>query len=269
MKTCPFGKCILTVMFVALTTIFLSDPGLTQSYSRTGEFRPLRFSYDDLANILMDTERMLTSINSGASLKIRRTIEVKSNGIKITFAGPDQLKKTQKKPEVAYEFEYRYYLDEGKITLLNLSLSDWSRKLVVEGADPNQVDALFAMLKEKIEGKQVFTGGPGFNVFFVIACLIGAFIFIAVLGETESHKGTIPKIILIIIFLVILPITAWRMDFFPGTAIYSGDASFIVRYSSHLTFLGLLLTIAFFLYGHFFPRRKADVTPKAPANNAE
>ena len=50
-----------------------------------------------------------------------------------------------------------------------MNFADSRRRLFIEGTDPNQIDALFSMLKEKIENRSSFLGGDGFRglLFFV------------------------------------------------------------------------------------------------------
>ena len=110
-------------------------------------------------------------------MRSQEKFKLKKMECKLTFFDPDEMKNYERKPEVAYEFSYWYYYPKGKISQVNLNFTDSSRRISIEGTDPNQIDALFSMLKEKIESRQSIFGG-GFFRFFLF---MGIFIFLIIL----------------------------------------------------------------------------------------
>ncbi len=170
------------------------------------------------------------------------------------------MKNYEKKPEVAYEFRYIYYYRKGKIFQVNLDFTDRTRRISIEGRDPTQVDALFSMLKEKFESKQSFFGGDVFRALLFFGIFILLMIYI-LLGAQISDKTGVKRLIPTGCILMVLGLLYWKFDLFQGTAIYSGDASFIVRNSAQIGFWGLLIGIVSLILPYFKKKKPKVSSP--------
>ena len=71
------------------------------------------------------------------------------------------------------------------------------------------------------------------------------------------------RLIFAICILTGLAVLYFKFDLFQGTAIYSGDASFIVRNSAHIGFWGLLITIVSFLLPYWSKQKPKPSPPTA------
>jgi uncharacterized membrane protein len=211
-----------------------------------------------LAGIIKDAEKFLLSVNGEPKdpEDLIKRIKIRKNGMEITFFSPDEMKNYEKKPEVAYGFSYGYFYPKGKISQVNLDFWDVGRRISIEGTESNQIDALFSMLKETIESKESLFGGPDFrNVLFLV--LLMFFTWLVTVGFHRSIKIGLKRLILAFCILSGLGILYLKFNLFPGTAIYSGDASFIVRYSAYIGFLGLVFTTGLSLLLYYLSKKKA------------
>jgi len=261
---------ILLLPFSFLFLLTISTPAFCQSnYSRYDTFRSLSFSYPELAGIIKDAEKFLQSVNGEPKnpRDVKKKIQIKKNGMQITFQTPDEMNTYEKKPEAAYEFSYFYYNENGKISQVNLDFGDYMRKISIEGTDANQIDALFSLLKEKFEGRQSIFGGSIFRM----VSFLGIFLFLFLYVTWTIDKGIkmiLKGLVWAIATLIGLGILYFKFDLFQGTAIYSGDASFIVRRSADIGLWGFLIGIFSVLLTYYFSKKKANPSPPAALTEA-
>lgn len=189
---------------------------------------------------------MLSSINTKATPLSWKKIQIVSEGTQVTLNRPSDLKTYERKPEVGYEFTYSYYNNEGIISEVSLRFSDYSRKLTVEGSDPNHVDAIFTMLKEQIEKRQTLFGGSSLRGIGGLVLGIMASLFLLLGIEIPLRIDLRDRIFLIMIgtIIIILLLSLPFKNWLPGFAVYSGDASWVVRNSAQITFFGVIISIA-------------------------
>jgi hypothetical protein len=117
----------------------------------------------------------------------------------------------------------------------------------VQGAAADQVDAIIAAFESQFADFATNLGGPtfrtiaGFAGFFCLMLLLLSAVA-SIVGESTDKRWSLVSGIgpaLAIIALNYLPWDRW----FPGTAVYAGDASFIVRNGALIGFLGTVVGV--------------------------
>jgi len=152
-------------------------------------------------------------------------------------------------PDASYFVSYWFISGNSNapITNLRIDLQDAYRTVTVEGNNPEQVDALFSLLKDEMENYSVVWGGPKFRLwsgvlFFLLFCLIPSLLVLVASEISPKIVGVrlvigvlvIAAVQLILIF--VLPFDKWL----PGFVVYEPNSSFIIKYSALFTFLSFI-----------------------------
>jgi hypothetical protein len=136
--------------------------------------------------------------------------------------------------------------DSAPVTRLELWFDDGWRRLSVEGQSPDQVDAIFATVREEVSAYSTFLGGQSSRFFILyLPLIIGLPISLSLLaaGWSTSHRRLLllPASLCALLFAVaiLLPTDG----FLAGFSAVSGDASFAVRYGPQISLGGLIVGV--------------------------
>jgi hypothetical protein len=127
-----------------------------------------------------------------------------------------------------------------------LSLSDFRRTIIVEGSRPDQVEALFALLKNELGKHAILLSGHELR--FILLLLL--MLMTAVVPVSYTPDFPLPINLYMKVLLTVVVVSIWLSmlwvpyhEWLSGFTIYSGSASFASRYSAELTLLGVVLTV--------------------------
>jgi hypothetical protein len=245
------------------------------TYQRSTELPAVRMSYTDFVQIATRAKSIADNANQSLQPEEHRRekMEAASGERRLRtpaiFADAD----LRKAPSVAYEVSYTYSRSGAPISEVSLQMHNRVRFLSVEGTAPDQVDALFASIRESISEHQTLFGGalPNF-AFFLLVLATGLFSVMYVLHVLE-RKGkefiSLPLFIGMLLIVGACTLTvSWLLaepGWFPGTAVYAGDANLLARYGPQISLLGLVATIVMGLAGIFYSNwlagREDQATP--------
>lgn len=238
-----------TIIIVFLLLLLSRSYATEINYSRSAELPALRVSFADLQKILnKPTSLMATANITGKSQSRTEELSLYKRNQRITLSGHILNAEGARLPETVDRLEYivREEDPHARVRRIELSLSDNYRDLKVEGSSADQVDAVFSSLKDDLLDISSAMGGYNFRpiLMFVLSFGTGCYIFI-ILGNWIIEKKRLA--VAPLAFSVITLILAWTLPFneiFAGFSALKGDASLMVRYGPHISFLGLVFSIA-------------------------
>ncbi len=214
------------------------------SFSKSYEFTPIKMSQADLAEVIRKARVQMSQgdVNSKGK-SARETLSITDGETTAKFENGFPAESLNRAPKVAFGVEYSHFALDGSMRV-SIDLSDYRRRLVVEGDSPEQVEANFLLLKNTISALDSSFGGYavrfwGWVIGNTLAVLLTIFLI-----RTWQLPGRwwvlcyVPQIAL----LVAMNILPWNR-ILPGFVIYAGDASFAGRYSAEIGILGLILGI--------------------------
>lgn len=235
-------RYFLLITFLSITITY------AQEYAKSTEFKPVRMSYQDLKSLIDKTIMLASSANRDTTfLSSGSTHQLTVRGDDFTVTKKTLLLNLDYSifPKEAYSVEYTFYSSNHPINYVNIDLSDYSRKITVQGTSPEQIEALFALLKNELDRGTIIFGGMMFRYWaYILATGFLLLLFINpgnILGETKFNK-IISAIagIMAVLFMFSIYFLPYEKHF-PGFAVYSGEVSFIRRYSAEISlFFGLL-----------------------------
>jgi hypothetical protein len=215
-------------------------------------------SIQQLQGVLDKAASLMDAANGGSVKMTRDELEIRRAELSIKIRGhrigPDRVKI----PDVINYFDYGARTwDPAPVSGIQLSLSDYTRKLTIDGQSPDQVDALFATLTGDLTKLSTSFAGPevriliGFPVFgLVCGSLVGLIVAFSQLPSRRRALGvSISLVLAVLVVGIILPIN----DIFAGTYIVNGDPSLLVIYGPQISFAGLAVGVVATLIALLFP----------------
>jgi len=161
---------------------------------------------------------------------------------------------------VVYRVSFSYDARGAPISSAVVDLNDWSRSVEIEGADPAQVDALFALLSQEVSGHSTWFGGTGFRFLIMLCLWVTGTAFINLTFSKGNLVFPAPHVrpfvvvgllILGLLFLIEPVGSRW----FPGTVVWASHPSFWGRHSALISFIGALLGMVAILQAAYLARR--------------
>jgi len=224
----------------------------TSESTRTTQYSPLHLSYDDLSKTVIKIHRLVQKANEGVDCKTAtEDLEVNNGAVGIRITGDFSPSAFGGAPEVAYSVDYNYDgCREAPISSVTLGLQDWDRKLTVKGRSADQVQELTGAITEDVTRFQCILAGGRFRIvgFMPLFLVCAASLVIGFGGTIEPAPPVIGRRLGLVfigfglcIFLAVL-ICPWA-EWFAGTAVYSGSASFLERHAAEITFLSVIATL--------------------------
>lgn len=245
---CRPGGAALVGIFTAWLLILTPVAVVAQEYSRSINLPPLQLSYRVLQQLSVDVERMVCPVPPKSQTADCARITIADETRSIVFTSGRQITRFDSLPAKATEFSFNYYGRERSISQVNIDLSEYRRALSVKGSEPPQVDALIAMLRDRLSEHSVFL--RGFNVrsvfllLFYIAycCVIGLAVLFAVYAYKRPLVGAAVGFAGFLGFFVAFDrVESMLEKLLPAFVIYQGNPSWMVRYSAEFTFGGFVL----------------------------
>ena len=233
-------------IILALLLLLLPGGATAQAnYTKTAELQPLRTSFNDLQAVLSKVSALVTTANSGAQVR-REELAIKSGAITVTLPGHQLVQTSARVPNRIDALTYSYSAsDHAKISRISIDLADYRRIVTVEGPSPEQVDAIFAVLREDLQVISTPLGGTSLRIFFGFPAI---WLLMAVLGwcgaAWYSEKAPVSLAIsLSAVFLIILLVALPIDELLSGFWAVNGEPSFMVRYGPHMSFIGFLIAV--------------------------
>jgi len=257
-ETMPKNKktaLILLMCFVGAIPVFAK---VDVSFNREATFGPMRISYSDLYQVISQAQSLVATANQGREQSQRNAetrIESKGSTFNLEgIVGKDSFSQAPSSANYVF-FEYRNW--DAPITHIEIRLSDTRRTLEVKGKSIEQVEAVYRVLTSKLEELAGGLGGSQFRTFGAIVLLISGGLFPLLSFLFRSRYIEIALLVLGPLLSISVWVFPWN-DWFPGVVVVHGDASFIVRYASELSFVGLVLTLVTFLLSIVYARHLAS-----------
>jgi len=166
-------------------------------------------------------------------------------------------------PQTAYSVTYNYSgCREAPISDVSLWLTDYVRKLSVTGRSADQVQVLTSVATEDLTRFESSLGGPMFRIVgsAILLVLIWLVPLLLLQNQPVSRRKVFALLgawLAVFLSLAIFPWSKW----FGGTAVYSGDASFLRRNEAVVSFLGLVVTVAAFISSMWYSKRRESAPP--------
>src|SRR2546422_786812 len=232
---------VVTALLVSTGSTLAEQPKGT--YSRKASFGAVLVSRDDLIDLFSKTYRIISAANQGAKADPIVSFEVGDGVTTLTLNNfPDH--SVRFPTVVSYQASLLYFDRHGTpISKVAVRLRDFSREIEIAGADSEQVELLFAFLSQELSRHTTLLSGP---LCRFIASWLGATLFVFMgLGVIPTNLGPNGRgvlLLLAVILALFLPLLPVAEVWLPGTAIYTGDASFVVRNAAWISFLGVLMT---------------------------
>jgi hypothetical protein len=250
------GKTIFgLVLGAAMLFAFAASTSAQTSYSKSAELPALRVSYSELQAILDKAAALVVSANSKSAFEIsREQIEIRAGEIRMRISGHTLIEPKIRLPKSADRFTYVIDMrDRAPVTTLEMDFSGSTRSLAVHGSSAEQVDAVFAVLRDELVTMSSSVGGSVL-VSFLRFILISVFASIAIVLflwwlERRRRQALVMSLVALslVVLLAVLPIHIVLAGFLA----VDGDPSFLVRYGPEKSFLGLILGLAAFPFSYW------------------
>jgi hypothetical protein len=272
----PVGiHCLLLYPLLAISLGAQNSPSggkedLGAAVTLQADLAPIKTTYHELFAIVSKTRAIVLSANVGSDSK-RTTEELRLGDGRVTLTLRNGFSEDALAggPEVTHDVYYNYRNAGAAIAEVNIRLGDLSRTVSVSGQSREHVQALHGLLTQELAGYGTVLGGIGFR-FGGAACLIfvggGAIMLGAIVAQRWAIRGMLLVLLLAMeLSVLVLPWPNW----FPGTAVYQHDASFLVRHAAGISCASLLATIlvpaAGVAYSKYFRRWTAKPIEAQPA----
>ncbi len=154
---------VLLMVSARAGTLLADEP----TYTKTTSLPPLRITYDELQSALDKSARSLTTANASfRGDRVSESAQLKHGETQIEIPGHQLRGAGAKLPKLATEFRYtatQYPRSSAPVATVSMIFYDHDRRLEVEGASPEQVDAVFAALKSDFLAISSPMGGSWFR----------------------------------------------------------------------------------------------------------
>jgi hypothetical protein len=231
---------------IALVLFVFTDMASAQAnYTKTAEIPPLRVSFTALQAVLDKTEKLVASANSGVKPQ-REELVLKAGAVRVTIPGRTLAPLNAKVPEQIEFLSYTYStLNQSPVTRVDFDFSDYRRTLTVEGPSPEQVDAIFAAIREDLIALSSTVGGSGiktmlgFPTYWLLMLIFGWSGSDWYSRRSQRSLATAAATASALLLLLVLP----TGDLLAGFLAIRGEPSFMIRYGPEMSFIGLILTV--------------------------
>lgn len=237
----------LTTSSVA-ETVEVDQP--RQTITLESDLSPIAATYKDLFNAIEKARSIIAKANADLPNDYtHENLTLRDNQFSIAFSEDFRFDAFAGAPEVTYDAYYHYYKMMGApISDVSIRLTDGYRKMSVSGTDPEQVKSLYLVLLEDLNKHTTTLGGDGWRLWgaFFLWMTISILFVSGVYLLDQRLIGSLSCWIMVAFLCLLLFLPAWNV-WLPGTAIYPDSASWIVRHSAGITFVGSAVTVVAFV----------------------
>lgn len=236
--------CALSVAIAIVIHVNVS--GHQAIVTRTAELAPLQMGYSDLFRVIERTRQQIDTANAGIERRFESEhLEASAGSTAVSLPRGFQQTDLLGAPERGTDVYYRYSLLDAPIQQVSFRFSDSFRTVVVSGTARSQVDAVFALIREDLAEHAVAMAGSSFRL---LAGMILCFVGWAAMGTASSEGLSLSRRVRTVLLaagislnllVVFGPWKAWL----PGTAIYLGSPSVLVRYGPEISVTGLIMPV--------------------------
>jgi hypothetical protein len=249
------GRVAILFMVAALAS--------ADTYSRTTNLSALRMGYDDLRGLAATVSAFVLTANSGvvSCAATRDSLRISDGQTEVEVQGEPFNSTNLVLPATAYQVQLSYYCPDAPVAQVDVLLSDFSRRVIVRGTRPDQVDGLSALVTSKLAAASTFAGGLGFRIFLLCALVaLGS----ALVNFSQRKPTAWLGLAIIVAAFAFYTLATFGSDhIFSGFALYSGEVSIIRRYAPEWTFAGLFLTILSMSFKRLSARFRTLVSKRA------
>ena len=205
------------------------------------EIDSVRMSFEDLDNILNAVRSLTKKANEGVGVKkTKERISLSHQGHSVTLKEWELLRNESSIPDyvtgVWYWYEAGY---NSPISEVQINLENNYSKITIKGENRNQVEAVSAVLTDKLEEHSYFIAESSFK----IACGLASIIFGSFLVILRKNNKIVPSVVILGIFFLLVPSVFPWGDWLPTVAIFNGESGFIDRNVNLISVLGVLLAL--------------------------
>lgn len=234
----------MRALLLALVSLPSMSPAVAQgTIATTYEIGPIRLTAVDLQAALSDVLHFVAAAN-GESEEDDLSIALQHNGAKVSVTDVVDVVPAMARMGSATQLyvHFRASSRASPITSVTFSFHNSHRELTVEGVNAVQVDACATLARDRLNAHVAVLGGLGAQIAFGASWYL--LMFLIPLLPIRWRRW-----IALTVWGVCLAgmVATWWLpfaDWLPGMLVTDGDASLLLRYSPHLTFVGTLASIA-------------------------
>jgi len=215
-------------------------------------------TYQDVAQILERMQRFIDSANQGVSKEsATEFFEVSGADGGLKFRNGINLAVVRRAKDTSLSLTYLLEIKDAPISQVGITLRDTFREINIGGTSEDQTESLLLLLSNDFQKHRTWWGGIYVRLIIGTAILVG--VLIAVIQSRKISE-------LVQLILVSISVIGWMLfslgdwGIFPGTAIYSEDATWYVRNAAMIGLLGLVLSVALPICQLIFSRRPTKET---------
>jgi hypothetical protein len=227
------------VAMPAQPSVPVAMPAQPSVHRREFELPPLTFTYNDMLRLVEQIETQLPPGKLGEA-----ALTIRSGDEEVKIPGPLTEKALARLPRRSTSLSYDFRASNMPISRVSISLSDYSRRVDVEGTDEGRVNGLASMVRRELEEHTALVGGPARRFVLAAVVLVLGFVLVPLVAINPRIKTlwkwwavTVPMVGIVLMFL-----GPWD-EWLPGTEIDAHDASFFNRMGSWWSLFGLLIAV--------------------------
>lgn len=195
----------------------------------------LRIPASDLGVLIGKVEHLSRS-SAGIAPDSQRGELALSDGVR-TFqvSGDYSARSLEAAPKKSTEVSYSFYNAESAISQVSIELGNFDRTITVKGMDEARVESLAEFISAELRKHETYATGEWPR--------LGLALLSALLVVVAWRGGLVPAPLAFLIVGFVSFFLGSATSILPGTVIYQGELSFLVRYTPHFTFASLLLGV--------------------------
>ena len=247
------------------------------SHAREASLGPIKLTQSEVSQIFLKMREVVDAFNKTKNPNDEQSLVLEDGVSTNSLSGDFDWNALKGAPEVEYSlsYEFRAYLGSKPVSWVKVDFSDFRRQIRVSGTDSVAVDNVFTQLKQDFEAHVTYFGGTIVRIaLWMLVLLVG---LVLATGASISEDGSAVTLsptrygplrwvgyaleLTFAFGLNALPTEKW----FPGTAVFSGNADFLVRYSPQISFASLLISLLSLpFWVRFLPKKRANEAAESP-----
>jgi hypothetical protein len=201
-------------------------------------------SYRNLFAVIERARDLIRHANQGADLTYEHeALRLSGGGLSISLPAGFSEASLTGAPEMATDVYYYYRLRDAPLAEVELRLGDSWREVTVSGTARPQVDALIGLIQGDLSRYGVRFAGAKFRDFCGVILYLTVFICLGLSLWLKPRPAKWAGNFAAIFLLIVIWFFPWA-EWLPGTALFPGEASFVVRNAATISFISLLLGAA-------------------------